>query len=213
MTAQAAQEVYHPKRHRSGGGMGLLAILIALLFIVGPFAAPVRIPALSQVILVAFGVALLLVGSIVITITRLYRKTAADEAFVRTGMGGAKAVIDGGAIVIPVVHEIIPVSLKTMKLIVERHKENALITGDNLRADITAEFYVRVQKQRDDVLAAATSLGEKAMDPKQVEATVFEKLVSALRTRGHHQAAAGVELQPTGVRRGGAGHRLEGPAA
>ena len=155
----SAQEVYHPKRHRSGGGMGLLAILIALLFIVGPFAAPVNIPARSQGILVAFGVALLLVGSIVVTITRLYRKTAADEAFVRTGMGGAKAVIDGGAIVIPVVHEIIPVSLKTMKLIVERHKENALITGDNLRADITAEFYVRVQMQKDDVLAAETSLG------------------------------------------------------
>src|SRR3989338_3015606 len=117
-----------PRRRRSGGGMGMVAILIALIFIVGPFAVPVAIPATSQVMLVGFGVLLLFLGSVIVTITRLYHKAAADEAFVRTGMGGAKAIVDGGSIVIPVVHEIIPVSLKTMKLVVERHSDTPLIT-------------------------------------------------------------------------------------
>ena len=171
-----------PRRRRSGGGMGMVAILIALIFIVGPFAVPVAIPATSQVMLVGFGVLLLFLGSVIVTITRLYHKAAADEAFVRTGMGGAKAIVDGGSIVIPVVHEIIPVSLKTMKLVVERHSETALITGDNLRADVTAEFFIKVAKDKDSVIAAATSLGEKAVNPKQVQDTVFEKLVNALRT-------------------------------
>ena len=175
-------EVQIARRRKSGGGMGVLAILISLVFIVGPFAVPIKLPAMSQVILVGFGVFLLLIGSIVVTITRLYHKTAADEAFVRTGMGGQKAIIDGGAIVIPVVHELIRVSLQTMKLTVTRAGESALITGDNLRADVTAEFFIKVQKNTEDVLSAATSLGEKAINPRQVEETVSEKLVNALRT-------------------------------
>src|SRR3989338_1304653 len=125
------------ERH-SGAGIGVLAILIALLFIVGPFLIH-NIKGLSQVILVSFGVFLLLIGTVVVTITRLYVNTAADEAFVMTGMGGQKVVMDGGALVIPVVHNIVWVSLEPMKLIVSRHGEDALITGDNLRADITAE--------------------------------------------------------------------------
>ena len=171
------------RKQSSGMGMGLMAVAVSLIFIIGPLAVPGDyIPALSKLILVGFGVFLLLVGTIIITITRLYNKTSADEAFVRTGMGGTKVVVDGGAIAIPVVHTITPVSLRTMKLIVRRHKEEALITGDNLRADVTAEFFVRVQKTKDDILAASTSLGKDAMDPKAVEALVFEKLVSALRT-------------------------------
>lgn len=165
----------------SGAGFGFLAIVVALLFIVGPnFISWMGF--MSQFIIMAFGTLFLIAGSTVVIITRLYNKTASDEAFVRTGMGGPKVVIDGGAVVLPVVHEIRPVSLQTMKLIVPRQGENALITGDNLRADVIAEFFIRVQKNRDDVLAASTSLGEKAMNPELVEKMVFEKLVNSLRT-------------------------------
>ena len=173
------------ERRSSGAGMGILFILIALIFIVGPIAASglgVPIPGLGQLLIVAFGVMVLFVGMVTVVITRLYRKTSADEAFVRTGMGGQKGVIDGGALVVPVVHEVIPVSLQTMKLTVIRTSAEALITGDNLRADVIAEFFIKVQKTAEDVLAAATSLGHKAINPKDVEMTVFEKLVNALRT-------------------------------
>lgn len=183
---QEQQQYHHQqaRRRNSGGGMAIIAIAIALVFIIGPFAAPITIPSSSQLMLAGFGVMLLLVGGIVLIITRLYRRAPADEAFVRTGMGGAKPIVDGGALVIPVVHEVIPVSLATMKLVVERHGENALITGDNLRADVTAEFYIRVMKKAEDVLAAATSLGERATNPSAVKDVLFEKLVNALRTVG-----------------------------
>jgi uncharacterized membrane protein YqiK len=166
----------------SGLGMGLLFILLALVFIVGPVAAGNFVPGAAQVMIMGFGVVVLFVGMVIVVITRLYKKTAADEAFVRTGMGGQKPVIDGGAIVIPVVHNVILVSLQTMKLTVTRTGAEALITGDKLRADIVAEFYIKVQKTLEDVLSAATSLGHKAMSPRDVEAMVGEKLVNALRT-------------------------------
>jgi len=130
--------------------MGGLIILLALAFIVAPFVpgvASVLTPT-SQVIFMAFGVCLLLFGAIIVTIVKLYVKTSADEAFVRTGLGGQRPIIDGGAMVIPVVHNVIAVSLQTMRLDVERSAADALITGDNLRADVEAEFYIKVQKTR-----------------------------------------------------------------
>ncbi len=170
-------------RQRQGGGiMGIVMILAALALSVGPFVVPLQIPVLSQIIISGFGVLVLLIGTCVVTITRLYKRTSADEAFVRTGMGGAKTIIDGGAIVIPVVHQTLVVSLKTMKLEVPRHGENALITGDNLRADVTAEFFVKVQRNEEDILTAARSLGERATEPRSVQEVIFEKLVNALRT-------------------------------
>lgn len=182
-----SEEFVNHTRKSSGLGMAVPLILIALLFIVGPIAAStlgIAIKGFALVMIVGFGLFMLLMGMIIVIITRLYRKTAADEAFVRNGMGGQKAVIGGGAIVIPVVHEVIQVSLQTMKLIVVRSGENALITGDNLRADVTAEFFIKVQKKEEDVIAAATSLGSKASNPKAVEDTVSEKLINALRTVG-----------------------------
>ncbi|MDI4702717.1 hypothetical protein MJI37_30645, partial [Salmonella enterica subsp. enterica serovar Cerro] len=39
---------------------------------------------------------------------RLYRRASAEQAFVRTGLGGQKVVMSGGAIVMPIFHKIIP---------------------------------------------------------------------------------------------------------
>lgn len=171
--------------HGRGGGMGAVAILVALLFIVGPMAAStfgVAINWVSQLMLTGFGVLCLMAGMFVVTITRLYRIAPADEAFVRTGMGGKKAIIDGGAVVIRAIHSVIPVSLKTMRLEVEREGGDALITGDNLRADVKAEFYIKVQKKPEEVLMAAATLGDQAVTPENIKKVVFEKLVNALRT-------------------------------
>ena len=168
-------------RSGSGTGFGSMMILFALAFVVVPFLFD-AVSGVSRLILVGFGVLLLLFGSIALIITRLYVKTAADEAFVRTGMGGQRVIIDGGAIVIPVVHKVVPVSLATMRLDVERRDQDALITGDKLRADIKAEFYIKVQKDREAVVNAATSLGERSVNAATVKELVNEKLISALRT-------------------------------
>jgi uncharacterized membrane protein YqiK len=132
-------------------------------------------------VIVGVGAIVLIFGAVVTMITSLYRKTSADQAFVRTGMGGSRVVMDAGAMVIPVVHRVLEVNLQTMKLGVNPRGRNALITKDNLRADVLAQFYIKVQPDEEHILAAARSLGVNSVNAETVEALVSEKLVSALR--------------------------------
>lgn len=176
----------HSSSSRSRSSSLTFFLIMGLLFGLGLIIIPLFVtnslitPAAKAMIL-GFGVVTAAIFAILVIITRLYRKTAADEAFVRTGVGGRKCVIDGGAIVIPVIHEVISVSVKTFKIEVERNGPDALITGDYLRADVTANFFLRVQKEPESVMQAATSLGAMSSDPAAVRELVMEKLVSVLR--------------------------------
>ncbi len=156
-------------------------MLIGVALAIGPWFFKDLTP-MAQLVLTVIGALVLIVVGIAAVITNLYRKAAANRAFVRTGMGGARVVKDGGTVVVPVVHQIIPVSLETMQLCVERRGPHALITKDNLRVDLSAEFYIKVQANIDDILQAARSLGGRSVNPDAVSELVQEKLVSALRT-------------------------------
>jgi len=158
--------------------IGMVVLGLGLIFVAPGFAPD----PISRLIFVVLGAAVLIASAIVIIIAKLYQRTSANEAFVRTGMGGRRVVLDGGCIVVPVVHKIVPVSLETMKLEVERIAEDALITKDNLRCDIRGEFYIKVQAVGDDILNASRSLGDRSVDAGAVRELVFEKLVSALRS-------------------------------
>jgi len=161
--------------------MGMVVLGMAL--IIFPWSGMIEgVSWISQTILTLIGATILIVSGVLIIIAKLYQRTSAHEAFVRTGMGGRRVVLDGGAIVIPVVHKAVPVSLESMKLEVERAAEDALITKDNLRCDIRAEFYIKVQAVGDDILNASRSLGDRSVNATAVRELVFEKLVSALRS-------------------------------
>jgi uncharacterized membrane protein YqiK len=122
----------------------------------------------------------MLVG-LFLTAMGFYRRTSADVAFVRTGAGGSRVVLDGGLNVWPLIHDVREINLKTMKLGVNPRGANALITHDNLRANVLAQFYIRVQADVEHILNAARSLGQSSVNAEAVEALVSEKLVSALR--------------------------------
>jgi uncharacterized membrane protein YqiK len=160
----------------------MLLIIVGAALAVAPWVPGVEIPMASRIAATSIGTALLIIGVVCLLITRLYRKASANMAFVRTGMGGVRVIRDGGTLVIPVVHQIIPVSLETMRLNVERRGPHALITHDNLRVDLSAEFYIKVQPDSDNILQAARSLGGRNVQPDVVSDLVQEKLVSALRT-------------------------------
>src|SRR5260370_5884225 len=85
----------------------------------------------------------------------LYRRSTKETAFVRTGFGGEKVVINGGAFVIPVLHEMTPVNMLTMRVEVRRGQSNALITRDRMRVDLIAEFFLRVKPSREALAIAA----------------------------------------------------------
>jgi flotillin len=158
-----------------------LFVLIGAALTILPLVIPnIQFP--LNYILCGMGILLLFIMAIAAVVTNLYRKASANMSFVRTGMGGAKVIKDGGCLVVPVMHQVIPVSLETMRLCVERSGPHALITKDNLRVDLSAEFYIKVQANSEDILQAARSLGGRSVNPDAVTDLLQEKLVSALRT-------------------------------
>jgi uncharacterized membrane protein YqiK len=122
-------------------------------------------------------------------ITRLYHRATKEIAFVRTGLGGEKVVMNGGALVLPVLHETMPVNMNTVRLAVERNNTDALITLDRLRIDVKAEFYVRVAPDAQSLAMAAQTLGQRTMQPDALKDLVEGKFVDALRS-----VAAGMSM-------------------
>ena len=113
--------------------------------------------------------------------SRLYKRASKEISFVRTGFGGQKVVLNGGALVFPILHELIPVNMNTLRLPVNRANEQALITRDRMRVDVIAEFYVRVKPSEDSIANAAQTLGMRTMRPDQLKELVEGKFVDALR--------------------------------
>ncbi len=124
-------------------------------------------------------VALLVLGLI---LAKLYKRASKEIGFVRTGFGGEKVVINGGALVLPVFHETMPVNMNTVRLAVERKNTDALITLDRLRIDVKAEFYVRVRPDAQSIATAAQTLGMRTMHPDALKELVEGKFVDALRS-------------------------------
>ncbi|MDG2528422.1 flotillin family protein [Caulobacter endophyticus] len=138
-------------------------------------------PALIEIAVIAGGslVGLLILGLI---LARLYKRASKETSFVRTGFGGEKVVMNGGALILPVFHETIPVNMNTLRLAVARNNEQALITKDRMRVDVLAEFYVRVQPSSEAIASAAQTLGQRTMHPEQLKELVEGKFVDALRS-------------------------------
>lgn len=114
-------------------------------------------------------------------LARLYRRSSKEISFVRTGFNGQKVIMNGGALVFPILHEVIPVNMNTQRLEVRRADNQALITHDRMRVDVQAEFYVRVQPTVEAIADAAQTLGRRTMQPASLKELVEGKFVDALR--------------------------------
>ncbi|EFG0143860.1 flotillin family protein [Escherichia coli] len=112
---------------------------------------------------------------------RLYRRASAEQAFVRTGLGGQKVVMSGGAIVMPIFHETIPVNMNTLKLEVSRAAAESLITRDRMRVDVAVAFFLRVKPSAEGISTAAQTLGQRTLTPEDLRSLVEDKFVDALR--------------------------------
>ena len=132
-------------------------------------------------ILVTSGVILVAVLAMAMIVARMYRRATKEISFVRTGFRGQKVIMNGGALVVPVLHEVIPVNMNTLRLEVQRANNQALITRDRMRVDVMAEFYVRVKPTNESIANAAQTLGMKTMNPDELKQLVEGKFVDALR--------------------------------
>lgn len=132
-------------------------------------------------------VTLIILGIVVVAIAYIlsiwiYKRAPANMCFIRTGFLGTKVCLGQGAIVLPVFHEVTWVSLETIKLIVTRSQNQAILTADKIRVDVNTELYTHVGHTPDDVLTASRTLGEKTFEPEQVRNLLEAKIVSALRS-------------------------------
>ncbi len=132
------------------------------------------------------GVLVMLIAFFV-SLAKFYRRCGADEALVRTGSGGNKVVIGGGIFVYPILHQLLRVSLHSIKLSVERSGKNALVTKDKIKANVTTELYIKVEPISEDVLAAARSFGERNFDEQAIGDLIEGKLTDALRSVSANQ--------------------------
>ncbi len=126
--------------------------------------------------------AAIVVAIVVWLMNWLYLRSSKERAFVRTGLGGQKVVMNGGAFVLPIVHEVVPVNMNTLRLEVSRGRDKALITKDRMRVDVISEFYVRVRAGVEPIAAAAQTLGQRTLQPETLKELVEGKFVDALRT-------------------------------
>ena len=131
---------------------------------------------------------LIIPGSIIVALVtmglifaRLYQRASKETSFVRTGLGGEKVIMNGGALVLPVLHEIIPVNMNTLRLEVRRSNDQALITKDRMRVDVLAEFFVRVRPTADSIAQAAQTLGTRTTRTEALKELIEGKFVDALR--------------------------------
>lgn len=126
---------------------------------------------------------LMVVVAFFMWLSRLYLKAPANRAFVRVGgpTNQPKVVMNGGALVFGLIHEVTWVDLGTMAVEIERTEQNALLTRDPQYADIRAIFYIKVDPTSDGITTAARTIGGKQVDAPVVKDLVDAKLDGALR--------------------------------
>ena len=125
---------------------------------------------------------IVLVAILVVVAAWLYERASRELSLVRTGLGGRKVVLDGGVIVLPYFHKVSLVNMQTMRLEVNRHGEQALITKDRLRVDVGVEFYVSVEPTEESIARASQTLGRRTFEADKLRDLIEGKLVDTLRS-------------------------------
>ena len=120
--------------------------------------------------------ALVVLGFIMV---RLYRRSTQEMALVRTGAGGLKVVMGGGIIVLPGLHDLLRVNMKTMTITVDGG--DGLITKDSRRVDAAAQFFIRVAPEVDAIARAAQSLGQNTNDLGAIRSLLEGKVQDTMR--------------------------------
>lgn len=142
---------------------------------------------LSVLMPVLTGVAVILV--ILLGLAGLFKafyiKVAQGTALIVNDMSSKPKVHFTGALVYPIIYkrELMKISLITLE--VDRRGSDGLICADNMRADITVAFYLRVNETAEDVLKVAKSIGaDRASDKDAVNDLFAAKFSEALKTVG-----------------------------
>tara|TARA_R110000764_G_scaffold218298_1_gene305659 strand:+ start:52694 stop:54724 length:2031 start_codon:yes stop_codon:yes gene_type:complete len=135
--------------------------------------------------LVGVGIVFLLIVGFFVLFNAFYIKVPQGTALIVNDMSAMPKVHFTGALVYPVIYkkEFMKISLLTLE--VDRRGKDGLVCQDNLRADITVAFYLRVNETQQDVLKVAKAIGvDRASDRAAVNELFNAKFSEALKTVG-----------------------------
>ena len=135
--------------------------------------------------LIGVGVVFLLIFGFFVLFKAFYIKVPQGTALIVNDMSSTPKVHFTGALVYPVIYlkEFMKISLITLE--VDRRGKDGLICKDNMRADITVAFYLRVNETQEDVLKVAKAIGvDRASDRGAVNELFNAKFSEALKTVG-----------------------------
>jgi len=112
------------------------------------------------------------------------RKIQPGRAGVKTGWGGLKVSFDW-MIRLPLVQSYHVVDISVKKLEIARKGKDGLVCKDNIRADITVAFYIRVDATEESVRKVSQMLTpERVSDVSQLRELFEAKFSEALKTAG-----------------------------
>jgi len=135
-----------------------------------------------ETILIALVVLALLV--IAIAFPFCIRKIQPGRAGVRVGLGGMKVAFDW-IYRVPMLQTYHIVDISVKKLEIARKGKDGLVCKDNIRADISVAFYIRVEASEESVRKVAQMLTpERVSDIDQLRELFEAKFSEALKTAG-----------------------------
>lgn len=136
-------------------------------------------------LLMGIGAIIIIVLGILLLVKKFYIKVHQGTALIINTLRSKPRVTFTGGMVLPIIHlkELMKISLITLE--VDRRGKDGLICKDNMRADITVAFYLRVNETEQDVLRVAKAVGtQRASDNEAVYNLFAAKFSEALKTVG-----------------------------
>ena len=110
--------------------------------------------------------AVAIVGTVVLfllffvsAMARFLKRPSPSEAIIRIGRATTDVFIGRACWIVPVLHRAATMSLSTIGLTIRRAGHDALVTKDYISTNLSAEFYIRVEPNEDDVKKAARTIG------------------------------------------------------
>lgn len=130
------------------------------------------------------GLAVFVILAVLFLLILCVRKIQPGRAGVKTGFGGLQVAFDW-MVRIPLLQTYHIVDISVKKLEITRKGKDGLVCRDNIRADITVAFYIRVDATEESVRKVAQMLTpERVSDVEQLRELFEAKFSEALKTAG-----------------------------
>lgn len=128
-----------------------------------------------------------------------YAKASLETALVRTGLGGRRVLIDGGCIALPILHQVQRVSMQATSITSTGQGVQAVLTRDQIRADIEMEFELRVAPDAHGIATAAQALGHRiARSGEAIGEVLAGPLSNAIQTTAAARSLDEIHLDRAG---------------